>query len=76
MFPANKTKIANRWNQDTPVGLFLSLDPCWSGAGSKKDPGAAGKTYDIVLESIPWTISIVKLPWMDKRIDIEWKKNF
>jgi len=33
------------------------------------------KTYDIVLDYIPWTISMVKLPWMEKRIEIEWKKK-
>lgn len=33
------------------------------------------KAYDIVLDYIPWTFSMVKLPWMDKQIDVEWTKK-
>jgi Contractile injection system tape measure protein len=33
------------------------------------------KAYDIVLEYLPWTISIIKLPWMDKRLEVVWKKK-
>ncbi len=33
------------------------------------------KSFDILLEFLPWTYSMVKLPWMSKRIDVEWKTN-
>ncbi|NVO21496.1 MAG: hypothetical protein HXX13_17475 [Bacteroidetes bacterium] len=30
------------------------------------------KSYDMLLDMLPWTISIVKLPWMQKPIFTEW----
>lgn len=30
-------------------------------------------SYDILLEFLPWTISTVMLPWMSKRVEVEWK---
>lgn len=30
------------------------------------------KTVDILRDSLPWPISIVKLPWMDKILYVEW----
>lgn len=30
------------------------------------------KAYDILMQSIAWNISMVKLPWMDKTIYVEW----
>ncbi len=46
MFTVKKSKKSDRRNKSTPVGFFLSLEPCRSGAGSKKDPSAAGE--------VPW----------------------
>jgi len=43
MFKAKKSKRSDSWNRSTPGAWFLSLESCWSGAGSKKDPGAAGE---------------------------------
>jgi hypothetical protein len=40
MFKTNKSKWSDRLNRR---GWFLSLESCWSGAGSKKDPSAAGE---------------------------------
>lgn len=34
------------------------------------------KPYDVVMSDLPWTISMVILPWMDKRMEVEWKINF
>jgi hypothetical protein len=28
--------------------------------------------YDVLVEHIPWGISLVKLPWMDKPLQVEW----
>jgi hypothetical protein len=30
------------------------------------------KPYDILLEALPWGISIIKLPWMKKHLQVEW----
>ena len=30
------------------------------------------ETYDVVLDQFPWTISWVKLPWMQAPIQVEW----
>lgn len=30
------------------------------------------KTVDILMDKIPWSFSIIKLPWMKKRIQVEW----
>lgn len=29
--------------------------------------------YDVILSFLPWTISIINLPWMSKRVETEWK---
>ncbi|WP_373398980.1 contractile injection system tape measure protein [Algoriphagus halophilus] len=31
------------------------------------------KSVDVLLDSIPWGISMVKLPWMKKGIEINWR---
>ena len=30
------------------------------------------KSYDILLEQLPWTISVAKLPWMNKSVLVQW----
>jgi hypothetical protein len=30
------------------------------------------KTYDIMLQFLPWTIGVIYLPWMKKRLMVEW----
>ena len=30
------------------------------------------KTLDILLDSLPWSYSIIKLPWMEKMIQVVW----
>ncbi len=30
------------------------------------------KTYDILLDRLPWSICAVKLPWMEKLLIVEW----
>ena len=30
------------------------------------------KGVDVLLESLPWTISIIKLPWMQDSLQVEW----
>lgn len=31
------------------------------------------KTLDILMDDMPWSFGIIKLPWMDKRLMVEWK---
>ncbi len=31
------------------------------------------KIYDILLEHLPWGISLIKLPWMTRKIWVEWR---
>jgi hypothetical protein len=30
------------------------------------------KTHDVVMDKLPWSINIVKLPWMEKVLVVEW----
>ena len=31
------------------------------------------KGYDVLIDSIPWNIGLIKYPWMDKQINIIWR---
>ena len=31
------------------------------------------RTVDILLDQLPWGISLVKLPWMDRLLRVEWR---
>ena len=42
-FIANKAKSLIEMEKSNPAASFLSLKSCWSGAGSEKDPSAAGE---------------------------------
>jgi hypothetical protein len=33
----------------------------------------AGKAFDLLLDTLPWAISTIKLPWMEKSIQVEWR---
>ncbi|MGK7914342.1 MAG: contractile injection system tape measure protein, partial [Prochloraceae cyanobacterium] len=30
------------------------------------------ETYDVLLDRLPWSISVVKLPWMNELLHVEW----
>lgn len=30
------------------------------------------KAYDVLLDSLPWNLSMVRFPWMDEFISVEW----
>jgi hypothetical protein len=30
------------------------------------------KSHDLLLDSLPWSFSLIKLPWMKKMIQVEW----
>lgn len=46
-------------------GLFTEHESHWTLQVEKK-------TYDVLLSELPWSISFIKMPWMDKPIEIEW----
>lgn len=46
-------------------GLVKELDHSWKLT-------IESKSIDILLSKLPWSVSIVKLPWMDKPIFAEW----
>ena len=31
------------------------------------------RTVDILLDQLPWGVSLVKLPWMDRLLRVEWR---
>ncbi|MFO7846955.1 MAG: contractile injection system tape measure protein, partial [Balneolaceae bacterium] len=31
------------------------------------------KAYDVLLDRVPWSIGMIKLPWMDKMLRVEWR---
>jgi hypothetical protein len=49
-------------------GLLLEQEEHWS-----LQVESAG--FDVLLNFLPWTISIVSLPWVDKRLEVDWKTN-
>ena len=60
----------------SPEGLregFLVRD----GKLMKNDSGwkliVESKTIDILLDKLPWGISIIKLPWMDEHLKVAWR---
>lgn len=46
-------------------GLLREHDAHWS-----LQVTSAG--YDIILSFLPWTISVISLPWVDKWLEVEW----
>jgi hypothetical protein len=31
------------------------------------------KAFDVLLDRVPWSISMIKLPWMKKLLRVEWR---
>lgn len=36
--------------------------------------GVEERGYDILLDSLPWSYSPIKFPWMEKPIYVNWRK--
>jgi Contractile injection system tape measure protein len=47
-------------------GKLLLKDDAWSLTVSAKG-------YDILLDSLPWGLSLVRLPWMKTRVHVKWR---
>lgn len=72
------TAAINHWNKlgnTSPGGLregFLQRD----GKLEKREAGwclgVEQKTIDILLDFLPWNLSIIKLPWMPELLRVEW----
>ncbi|MFO0434450.1 MAG: contractile injection system tape measure protein, partial [Sphingobacteriaceae bacterium] len=31
------------------------------------------KSYDMLIDKIPWSISVIRLPWMEKPLHVKWR---
>lgn len=47
-------------------GLLLEHDAHWS-------LQVEGAGFDILLSFLPWTISVISLPWVEKRLEVAWE---
>jgi hypothetical protein len=47
-------------------GLLLEHEEHWS-----LRVESAG--YDVLLSFLPWTISVIRLPWMAQRVEVDWE---
>lgn len=50
------------------AGLLRQGEDAWS-----LNVESAG--FDVLLSFIPWTISLVSLPWMERRLEVDWKTS-
>ena len=32
-----------------------------------------GRSYDMLLDFLPWSYRLVQLPWLEKRINVVWR---
>lgn len=46
-------------------GLLRQREGAWS-------LNVESKGFDVLLNFIPWTISLVSLPWMERRLEVDW----
>lgn len=54
-------------------GSFLLRDGRLEEEGDRSRLRVESKGFDILLSFLPWTISVVHLPWMEKRVEVEWR---
>ena len=47
-------------------GRLLFQDDAWSLAVS-------AKSYDLLLDSLPWKLSLIRLPWMKNLLRVQWR---
>lgn len=53
-------------------GGFLLREGALVAAGNNRKLRVDRKSYDVVLESLPWSMSIISLPWMAGLVFVEW----
>ena len=74
--------VLQNWNMmknstiDNLQGAFIIRDGLLRETEDKWKLHVEKKAFDVVMGDLPWTISVIKLPWMAKRIEVEWKINF
>ncbi len=49
-------------------GVLREMDDRWELTVDRK-------TQDILMDNIPWNFRLVKYPWMEKRVTVEWKTS-
>lgn len=63
------------WRNLTPDGLrsaYLQREGALSMRDGQWVLQVKRMTYDILLEKVPWSLTIVRLPWMEKLLFAEW----
>lgn len=70
--------LIQNWDQiknTSPEGLqesFLRRDGILKFQADKITLTVEQRAFDILIQSLPWNISIIKLSWMEKPIYVEW----
>ena len=70
--------VLQNWNMmkkstvENLQGAFLMRDGILRETEDKWKLHVEKKAFDAVMSDLPWTISVIKLPWMHKRIEVEW----
>jgi hypothetical protein len=74
--------VVRHWDalQNTSVDTLRGTFLVRSGKVSMRDSGdwrlqIESKSCDILLENLPWGIGMIKLPWMDKLLWVEWNNG-
>jgi len=53
-------------------GSFLCRKGIITDKGGRRVLQVERKEYDLLLNGLPWGYSLIKLPWMDKHLEVEW----
>jgi hypothetical protein len=53
-------------------GSFLCRKGIITDKGVRRVLQVERKEYDLLLNGLPWGYSLIKLPWMDKHLEVEW----
>jgi hypothetical protein len=67
-WPKMKTMVPNSLR-----GSFLIREGMIEEAEDRWDLTVTKKPYDVLLSSIPWGYTFIKLPWLTKVVSVEWK---
>jgi hypothetical protein len=67
----NWDKMSNS-SVDNLRGSFLLRDGRLDESDDKWQLIVESAGYDVILSFLPWTISIISLPWMEKQLYVDW----
>lgn len=69
---ANWSKMKNM-SPNSLRGSFLIRPGTINEEGDKWHLKVEKQTFDILLKSLPWSFSLIKFPWLEKFLTVEWK---